>query len=296
MIQCAARTNKSLLIFITVVASFGWTVCVEALGISPSYTEINGVRNGSTVERTIFITRSDTDETQYYSIELQNEGKEFIHFKSNILKFSPGVKKVPLDFSVEPRQAKPKNYTVEILVSPTGKQSTDEFSFLSNISGKINFSVTDKEISDFGVRNISINSLNESPEKLDVSFVGVNSGNVPVTIDDLTLEGILDGSMVFNETIPIVSGLLAPMTNRLFTVPITKFLSPGNYSFKINIQSKGVVVGTATIMKTIGRPVSPLSTTPQSTFSGKIIGLGVIFVILCIGIGFVFRKKFKSTY
>ncbi|MFH1292422.1 MAG: hypothetical protein ABIH87_04480 [bacterium] len=176
----------SFLIFSQQALAFG-------IGMSPGVVKdtVNGVR----VERKIYMTRmeKDSDSEAYYAPSVSKEGARYIELPEKIIKFEKGETIKYFSFYIYPQGAANGEYEAQLKLS----RISDPVEFKMNgqsgaslsvgVVVSIRFTVTDKEVLKYTLKNFVFNST-EVNSPLRISYYIENQGNVNFIPDKVEVE------------------------------------------------------------------------------------------------------------
>lgn len=189
----------------------------SATGVIPALLEVPAIAAGTSVERTVIVSRSDqVDQTAYADVFLEGEAADFIeHVDDPAKEFEPGVTqlehKIVIHTQIEDEDGNDiilpegdytatfrvgQNKDNEILETEAENGGTSSGQIvLSGAQGDIWFSVTNDQIEEYEIETFSAANTEERLPVV-VSYRMVNTGNIgarPASVQ-MTFTGVTDAT------------------------------------------------------------------------------------------------------
>ncbi len=229
-------------------AFFVFPQTVGAIGISPPKITVENVANNIEFKQVFNISRGNPSKREFFEVTLKGDGAKYLSFDP-IFELPKGQTSVPFDFSLKPVGAPNGTYNVKLVfhktTPPKGIEDPDLVSSTSNgmsvsagVIGSISFTVTDKEIKNFVIRDAYFEDT-EVGQHLAFYFTVQNLGNVDVRPErvEYTISQILEDQSL----VPFVSNsfgkesfeITPPGVSKLITLFINDTLPEGRYSIDV---------------------------------------------------------------
>lgn len=192
---------------------------VHAMGISPVLIEARGLLPGSSVSRTIYLTRSNPAADEKGIVQVLGTAAKYIRLPNNgIVDLPQGSYDTPYHFFIEPGNLGTGEYNAQIQVAPyVGSSSSSTGSggsrLLTGAQAMIKFDVTTTSTDTYTIGTTTVQPTEEG-QILAFSYLLDNLGNVdtrPSQID-VTVHDMRDPAFVYTETIP---GSQLPLVKQL---------------------------------------------------------------------------------
>ncbi len=178
------KIKISKILLIISLALFWAGICQAGFGVSPPWVKSEYLLQGSHFEQTIYLVQSEPKEDYRAEVEFSSEAlkiKDWIKIDRGMNFTIPaGVQKFPLKITVDvPQDAELGKYKGYIWIS--GKPKKEEGAHITTVMGatiELTLKVTDKEFSDWRLRDWGINSLEKDEKTIKVYLEVENLGNV----------------------------------------------------------------------------------------------------------------------
>lgn len=182
---------------------------VFAISISPASINIEqSLVRDNKVKQSFTLIKSENNKTSYYKAKVR-KGSDFVDFDNDIVKIEKDESRSKFIFYIHPKTAVNGDHQIEFSFVPvedadTGQQGAVNVSAKAGVSAKVNFTVTDEEISRFDVRETKIQDSEEG-DKLVMNYGINNTGNIDVKPDSIEIKIYKKG----NKSKPIYEGVIS---------------------------------------------------------------------------------------
>ncbi len=234
--------------FFVALLCVGIPIHTWAVGVTPSLTTIDHFANGISADRTIYLTRSSTEEPSLFKVSMNGYGSKYIEVKSNHLEFGREEKQAPFVFTLKPETAPAGEYAVTFtFVSVPEEGAKSEGTVLSIGVGavaEVRFTIVNEQIEQFEVLDIGLDPAEED-QPIVFQYQLRNTGNVDArpfrvafTITDQTDPTHVITEVFTGEDIPFV---VAAQTQS-FVFKLKTPVPQGRYYVKIAFFDKNNVL------------------------------------------------------
>lgn len=234
--------RKLFYLFFVFLISFSLVQNVLAVGVSPGIIELEDLANNVVIDKSVFISRANPSQDEYYKVTVLGEGAPYIHLSSNKLKLPKGETQVPFDFQIKPVAAPNGTYKASLSfdgttpdANTTGEQNG--ISFLTGVTALVKFSVSDKEVKKMEVLEI-YNQETEVDQPYVFFFQLRNTGNVNAKPDriELTFFDRSDPTHIIQEVIPSEKiAFVEPQKTDKIVVKAESKVAEGKYDVEIKV-------------------------------------------------------------
>jgi hypothetical protein len=235
-----AKSGKILFLSLIGLIFFAGSVSAD-LGISPSdWTELNAMP-GQNIEKTFYLSRSDTSDSLDFSAKISGDIIDWIKIKnSNNFTMPQGQQQYAVDVVLNiPKNAEKKNYKSEIrLSSSSNAPQSGQIGVQLGALIRINLTVSDKQVLDYVVQQVEI-PIQETGKYVDVVLDITNKGNVEAKPTKVAVD-FFDkyyAKKLSSETVSDFSKIkgVAHFSQGKITVPVPAQLEPGQYWADVNV-------------------------------------------------------------
>ncbi|MFH1789971.1 MAG: hypothetical protein ABH832_02800 [bacterium] len=253
------KKNRILISMFTLLAVAGMIftpLTASSFGLAPSTITVNNLSNKSNAKKTINLVRAEIrkNEDRFFRVYVTGSGAKYIVLPSEKVKMGIGETIVPYYFYIKPASAANGDYEANLYIVSDDSQSPEKatgssVTIIGGIMARIFFTVTDKQISEFIIDEVSFKPA-EVGLPIVLSYHIKNTGNIDIVFDKITLNLIdsTDSTNVFDITVP--SSQIEPSSpseEKTFQINIDNTVDQGSYTATIDFWQKGKIIKSATL-------------------------------------------------
>ncbi len=246
-------TGEKILFFVCALLAFvAFPTRTWALGASPAKIVVDNVLVGSTLEKTITVSRADPRFDDVLIVTVTGTGQQYITLSTTSISLPKGEKQVPFTIKIQPKQAASGSYSAKVLLTAGASsiESPESSRVAVGLSIDIHFTVVETEIRSFKIAEARLRAAPETDGGLLLSITANNAGNIEEKLTSARVLVRLDSNEaddlpIIDTTIPLVASF-APLSNiNTLDIPLAETLPSGIYRVQVQIHQGETVIFTS---------------------------------------------------
>lgn len=241
--------KKNIFISTLVVVTVLFPQLVGAVGVSPSTVVVENVANGISLTRSVNVTRTDSGNLGYFTVEAMGEGARYLELTKKEFYIPEGKKSGEYFFNIKPVGAPNGVHQAKLLFTQqappnANKSGGSTVAVRAGALATVQFTITDREVKKIIINSVTISDT-ELGLPLTVTFWGENEGNVDLRPSKILakISDRTDPTHIIESTIQSSDiELIAPFERKMISVSFNEPFALGTYKASIDFYVDNEVV------------------------------------------------------